>query len=210
MKLIGISGKSHAGKDTCAEIFKNILPDTIIVAFADELKRMVARIVGCSPHDLYDQAFKALHIPGFIKVTDKRSGEITHVIKEAELIYKDAYHKTYTDVTYREALQFFGEKCRKVFGRDYWIKVVDEFVRGTSHDVCIIPDVRYINEAEYISSKNGILVRVNRPLESQSYGDHASETELDNYPFTYVINNDKDLDALEKEIKILIYKANLQ
>ena len=68
----------------------------------------------------------------------------------------------------------------------------------------IIPDVRFFNEAEFIRKHHGTVVRITRMYDDTN-DRHPSETELDDYKFDYVIQNDGTLgDLLRKiqEIKI--------
>ena len=75
----------------------------------------------------------------------------------------------------------------------------------------LIPDVRFKNEFEYIRSKGGILLRVERPnVEWNQHGvyeitnNHESETELDDCKeFDHIIKNDSNLLALEIVVKQL-------
>jgi len=91
-----------------------------------------------------------------------------------------------------------------------------------------ITDVRFPNEVDAIKDRNGIVIRVNRPLQKckcggdlirvdsntvitckkcqDAYREHESETALDYYGrFSYVIENDGSIsDLIEKVREILI------
>ena len=207
--LIGISGKIKSGKDTVGEMLwnlGNIDYNTYTCAFADNLKKIVAAIVGCDYESLYDQEFKASDIPNFVKIT--KDGIITHIIPDSKLYYKDV-SRTYETVTYREALQFFGNKFRSEYGEDFWIRMLKSNLILGNKWLNIITDVRYKNEADFIKSNKGILIRVNRPeiQTSKNISNHSSETELDKYlNFDYIIENDGTLEELESKVK-LIYNS---
>jgi len=59
--------------------------------------------------------------------------------------------------------------------------------------------LRFRNEAEQVKLHNGKIIRINRPgLVSDS---HISETEMDDYEFDYVINNDGTLEQLKETLR---------
>jgi hypothetical protein len=58
-------------------------------------------------------------------------------------------------------LQGVGEFGRQSFGDDYWIKRLADAAH--CQDVVIVPDVRYVNEAEWIKAQGGLLVSVVGP-----------------------------------------------
>ena len=69
------------------------------------------------------------------------------------------------------------------------------------HKDFIITDVRYKNEVEFIKSRKGFLIRIERDLEEkdQIHGIiHESETNLDEYKdFDMYIDNNGDLAGLK-------------
>jgi hypothetical protein len=207
--LIGISGKIKSGKDTVGEMLYNLgcIEYSIYkYSFADSLKKIVASIVDCDYRSLNNQEFKASYIPNFMKIT--KDGIITHIVPCSKIFYKDIF-RTYEVVTYREALQFFGDKFRSEYGQDFWIRMLKSDLVSESTCLSIITDVRYKNEADFIKSNKGILIRVDRPeiQVSRSISSHSSETELDNYPnFDYIIENNGTLEELESKVR-LIYNS---
>ncbi len=71
--------------------------------------------------------------------------------------------------------QGYGEFARQWYGPTYWIDAVADYIQPCEDDdtVYIIPDVRHINEAEWIKSQGGLLVSVYGP--SRWEGDTRSE-----------------------------------
>ena len=73
--------------------------------------------------------------------------------------------------------------------------------------------MRFLNEAEEIKERGGLLIKVNNKhanniisLENK----HISEIEMDNYQdFDIVINNNSSIDDLLKEIEKIIKKYRL-
>lgn len=175
--LIGFSGKMGTGKNYIAEKVLPCVLDKMMsniqyyyLAFGDQMKVEL----GCRNKELnYGLLF------------DKKTKEV------------------------RQMLQQYGtENGRNKYGEDVWIRSMglwmDIFRNRTpnKNNVFIITDVRFKNEADWINKHNGILIRVDAPQRnmerinqegSQDIQNHASETDLDDYPFKYVINNDKEI-----------------
>ena len=73
---------------------------------------------------------------------------------------------------------------------------MDNVVKQASshYDVLFITDVRFINEAEWVTNRGGKVVRVERRQEAYDPEEtpdcHSSETAMDDYSnYDYVINN---------------------
>jgi len=115
-------------------------------------------------------------------------------------------------------LQKYGTKNgRNVYHQDIWVRVIDtwtkiqiECLANTGIDFChifVVSDVRFKNEAEYIKSKDGLLIRIEAPnrsdkrINQEANNDleiikriksNTSDTSLDDYKFKYTISNDYD------------------
>jgi phosphomevalonate kinase len=191
MKLIGLSGKLGSGKNYIAE--KIIAPyykdkyNILIIGFGDQVK-----------NELY-----------------ARDLELTY-----DLLYDN---KTFES---RKKLQEYAtEYGRDKYNNNMWIRGLDMQIetfckRSPKETLIIICDVRFINEADYIKNKNGILLRIeskertiyryqkesnNNPDNYNKISMHMSETNLDNYKFDYIINNDNQSnDDLIKNINLFI------
>lgn len=74
---------------------------------------------------------------------------------------------------------------RQLHGPDYWVRKVArpiDSLRAAGKAVMVC-DIRFENEAEFVRSKGGILVRVVRPHLGQPVTrEHISETEQDRIP----------------------------
>jgi dephospho-CoA kinase len=176
MKLIGLSGKLGSGKNYIAE--KIIAP-----YFKDKYNIL---IIGFG-----DQVKNELYARDLLLTYD--------------LLYDN---KTFES---RKKLQEYAtEHGRDKYNHDMWIRGLDMQIetfckRSPKEVLVIICDVRFLNEAEYIKSKNGIIIRIealqrtesrywkeasNNHDKYDSIRKHMSETNLDTYKFDYVINND--------------------
>lgn len=120
----------------------------------------------------------------------------------------------------RKLLQEEGtERGRYIYGENVWLDTTKEWF-NILHDYCginkfIIPDVRFINEVNYIKNElNGAVIRIHAPNRvndstlTAEARNHISETELDNYTdFDFIIHNDYN-DNLVKEMQLLFTKLN--
>ena len=122
----------------------------------------------------------------------------------------------------REMLQQLGtEKVRAMFP-DFWAEHVAKLIAATRKDwvYVIIPDWRFINEFDVISDYNSDVttIRVERynedgseyvnPNMTDAQRKHVSETELDKFPFDYIIENRGDLEELEDNVLTILEDLN--
>lgn len=107
----------------------------------------------------------------------------------------------------RHLFQWYGtEYARRERGEDCWVKVMDELV--TRHNVkstnycLLIPDLRFLNEAAWIRSKGGLILKVERQGQVAGTDQHQSETELVRIkPDFYVSNDGQTIGRLTWEVK---------
>lgn len=114
----------------------------------------------------------------------------------------------------RTILQYVGTDTIRKQNEDYWVDFVINFLKmfETDWDFVLIPDTRFVNEAEKMRANfDTVVLRIERPgfvsnlsLEQQQ---HPSETSLDNYEFDTVILNDSTLEAFK--VKITEFVVNL-
>lgn len=202
--IIGISGKKQSGKDTVASMIQYIMlyrsykrsynfdewklfkaASTIpsyeqlgdfryikIIPFAYHLKKCASIILDCNEEDLYNESFK-----------------------ESEI--------NWLGITVREFLQKLGTEVGRNIDSDLWVKAFDnQYHNAIKFDTFIVPDVRFVNEAEYIKNHNGILLRTNR---GSSEDFHQSEIDLDKYKkFDFILDNNNSLNNLFKEVDKIV------
>jgi hypothetical protein len=136
-------------------------------------------------------------------------------IGKGEGTYEEVMHTKPPHI--RKRLQLKGtEEGREVYGEDIWVKTLDAWLTYYSNEwnknAFVISDVRFENEADYIKSRGGILIRVvsddrlttSKLTEEQKT--HASEIALDALPNEYfdgiVVNN---LDTRTKDLVAQLY-----
>lgn len=200
-KFIGISGHMGSGKDTFAEILAKVSNTPVERhAYADKLKEVVELITGVKMEKMENSYFY---------------NTVYNYTQEQKNIYLPVWDKTIGT-----CLQIIGTECmRNNFDSDVWVKSLFETVGKKcieAKHTLIIPDVRFINEADYLLSQGGIIIRMEGDpmnIRANSTRDltHISETALDNYDkFTEIIHSPvPDLLGLEEKIIKIIQKYNI-
>lgn len=208
--IIGVSGKIFSGKDTVGRIIQILDPKNKweIKKYADPLKDVICILIGCTREQLESQAFKD-----------------SYLSSEWDLPLKK--------YTVRKLLQEVGtDAIRNVIHTNAWVnalfnkyKEYDDIQVNSIYPILhkypnwIITDCRFINEAEAIKKRGGVVIRVNRDIynyrddkytwkqlqellfiETGEYptkeyankhwkSTHESEIALDDYEFDYTIDN---------------------
>jgi hypothetical protein len=219
--IIGINGYSGSGKDTigiiiqylnCANVGNLTIEDVCkeykdhewwledqsgweIRKFAGKLKDIASHITGIDIEKFEDQEFKKTNMG--LEWSDR--GMPITVRKFLQLLGTDALRNNLHYNVWVNALfsDYVGEKtcdckkeCRCLLEYPNWI----------------ITDTRFINEANAIKNKGGIIIRVDRPG-VEPINNHASENQLDTWKFDYRIVNNGDLFALKFNVLEILKHA---
>jgi hypothetical protein len=148
MKYIGIAGFAGSGKDTAADAISSIFPQAKSHFLATPLKNTVSDLFMIPSHHMYDRTKK--------EEINKEWGKSP-----------------------RQIMQDFGMMIRQNFGDDFWIKRLDitlGYLYSKEHEqdnIIVVPDIRFQNEIDWIYSKGGILLVIQR--DSIEPMDHPSE-----------------------------------
>lgn len=176
--IIGLSGASKSGKSTAMEIIKDLLPDCVPTMFAYYLKFFHAMITNCSMEDLEKQEFKESYIgPNWV---DSKGLPITH----------------------RQLLEHTANRLRDLCP-DIWVNGHKSRVDGST---TVFTDVRYRNEAKFIKSQGGVIIRLKRDSENTNL---ESNKELDFITADYIIHNNSTVQDLEENIKSILTELKL-
>jgi hypothetical protein len=200
--IIGISGRMGSGKDTVANMIREI-----------DTKYRTNNTGIVSPAEL--QADSKWEIKKYAGALKKIASILTGVpeamfeipeFKEKDMPESWRHNNGYL-MTYREFLQRLGtEAVRNNIHHNAWVNAL--MSHCTYKDNWIITDVRFNNEMDAIRKKNGFILRVTRPdAEGKAY--HISETELDNASFDYVIENEGSMTELRNKVEQFMWKFNL-
>ena len=209
--VLGISGRAGVGKDAAAD-FLVASGWTGKLAFANNLKRMCMKVFDLTEYDVFDQVGKSTPIPGNIKFNhdhctailtwmQKTHGEnLISKIKLAGLV--DMFGTLLS--TPRDVLQFVGTDVCRFLIPTYHLDVVGMEI-AKSPGKWVISDVRFPNEAEFITKELGgqVLNVVGRKETTKgSQSEHSSENSLSGWDgfFDTIINDEVGLDVFYRKI----------
>ena len=166
-----------------------------IKRFADKVKDIVCLLINCTREDLEKDSFKDMELSPEWSIYKLHAKHNFSRNLESHVIYTSradaerraqtsryhliGYHIEKINLTPRKLLQLVGTECgRQIIHPNIWInatmsmyqakvKFDDSTTDGNTwtYPNWIIPDVRFINEAESIKSRNGLLIRVERPID---------------------------------------------
>jgi hypothetical protein len=178
--IIGLCGDKQHGKDTVAEILMALAIEHGVKgvrrAMADPLKEEIA----------------ACFAP--------RMG----VTKE-ELIRQ--MNTTGEKERWRLIMQWWGTEYRRTEDKDYWVKQMHgwmkEYAWPESKMIVLVPDVRFMNEINYVLNNGGYMLRVVRPA-LPTDDTHASEQEWKQFNgWSQVIDNSGSMEELQVKVASL-------
>lgn len=92
---------------------------------------------------------------------------------------------------------------RVLYGADFWIRIIAGRVAASTADVIIIDDIRFPDDAQFVTANNGLLVRIDRPTATRVDG-HPSEGLLEDHTFACNLINDSTLDAYQAKVDTLL------
>lgn len=199
-----------------------------IVHFADNLKdclSIIYNIPRCAFDDriMKDEMYYSFATRRFIdkQVVIQHSNDynvITNeVLKHTSLKEEfETYDELRHVITIRTLMQYFGtEVCKNNLGHDIWVKSgISKIVKVASNRrICIVPDVRFTNEAAAIHRDNiflcGRVIHIFRNVSNtEEYDYHDSE--IINFSTDYSITNNGTLAELFFKILNICQKIILQ
>lgn len=182
--IIGMMGAAGAGKDTAAERLVD-LHSFEPWAFAQPIKDMIeALLISCGLDHacLHERALKEQPLPGL-------------------------------RVSPRQLMQTLGtEWGRNIISPDLWVRATEMALglwdlprNAPVHDRIVITDVRMPNEAAWVRSFGGVIVRIDRPgLAPIPLAHHASEASAGTIRADYIIINDGTVGELHERVDALM------
>jgi len=186
--LIGITGFKGSGKDTFAERLIEKY-DFKKLSFAAKLKESAAKLF-----DIDIEVWEKLKNDSRASITIK-GDYYDNSDRSPDQILVPGFLST---VSARTFLQRYGtEAHRDIFGQDFW---VEHAFKGINHlnENFVIPDCRFDNEIDKISSLDGIVVRIIRDgLENNDT--HASELPPPANKVDYIVENNGTIQELHQK-----------
>ncbi len=168
--IVGFSGRLQAGKDTAGYRLVDKYGFRRI-SFAEALKRDTAA--------KFRRTLKA-----HFRMIDARLKKLDDEGKVSEAAWDGKLHDALwinRDEVTRAMLQEVGTDVYRAIDPDWWIKRWHDEVTKVDNGHVVVTDVRFVNEAEAILSRSGVLIRIERPSLQAGSSDaqtHESENGL--------------------------------
>jgi hypothetical protein len=210
--IIGFGHKARNGKDTAAEAIKVYYDqqnEKLSLYGRDGALRMVHVGIFKFATALYEEVNDAIR--NGIWDTRYLSDDNIHlpdwVVPNTE--YKPEPMAPYGK--HPKLLQWWGTEFRRThYGSDYWVNKLFASIPANL-DMALVSDVRFANEADAIKQRGGYTVRVKRLSQDGSQffaqdrpSDHPSETELDDYNWSFNLVNQEGHQALLQDQAITL------
>lgn len=174
VKLIGISGLAHTGKDTLANFLKEKRKEIVIESFATPIKEIMVNYFGFTREQVYDQRLKEIE-DKFWNITPRKLMQLIGT-----------------------------EMFRKNFRYDVWVKVFEKKILNNPNNFFVVADVRFNNEAEMVIRNNGIVIKILRNSDNVVNMSHESEKGIDENLVHIFLDNNGDLNDLKKNANIIL------
>ncbi len=196
-KIIGISGRKQAGKNTVAniingDVIKRLeMVEDFAIDNSGQLNIKTVNQQGESGWGVFDVLRKDAE---FLDYAEKSLFPYVKVYHFADYLKKicvelfdltpqqvygtddDKNTETPYDMTAREFLQYFGTDVMRKIKDTIWVDRAIKTIKEEESAVAIIPDVRFPNEVDAIHKAGGVCLRLTRdPYESE----HTCECALD-------------------------------
>lgn len=172
--LVGMVGKSRAGKDTfAAQLVEK--HGFVRYAFADNVRKValaIDPIVDIS--EWYEELDPSNH--GYTR------------LRLSFLVEREGWESVKRLHEVRRLLQAIGTDAIRALDPDFWVRLVMREIKSETRPV-VITDCRFPNEAAAIERAGGKLIRVIRP-DQLNDDQHVSETALDDWGTAYEVHND--------------------
>lgn len=183
--IIGFLGGKQSGKDTASRYIIETLRYKKY-AFGDPVKD-ICKILFCLDNEQLNNHDKKEEV-------DQRWG----------ISPRQMFQRIGTELGQFHIYKLFPELKDKLNYRQLWVRLFEEWMK-THNDDIVISDVRFIHEIKCIQKYGGIIVKIDRSLDTNDM--HVSEQELDKIPddmIDYVIKNNYTKDDLFSQIDIII------
>tara|TARA_R100000152_G_C6776143_1_gene205071 strand:- start:1037 stop:1747 length:711 start_codon:yes stop_codon:yes gene_type:complete len=219
-KIIGISGRKQAGKNTVANFINgrvlktmNMIDDFIINKYGQlEIKTKDQNGLGgwgvfdVTRKDLSYVNYAERELWPYIKVYHFADCLKQLCIDLFDLNPKQVYgtdndkntQTQYNGMTARQFLQYFGTDVMRKIKDDIWVSATIKKIVSEGSEIALIPDVRFPNEVKAIHENGGTVIRLTRDIYTDNHPCECAldESNFDWKKFDYVIDNNGSINDM--------------
>lgn len=207
--LLGIAGPARSGKTTVGDIIAGEFKGHTTYALASPIKNTINSLFGWDERHsdgvlkeevCYTRAFHCGEIWTNLYKLLKRDVEAEYVrsfysIFDAYCVFDSGGFMQYK-ISPRKAYQLFGtEWGRQSVCDTIWLDMAPK-------ENCILTDVRFNNEAEYLKNLNGKIIAIESNRNTTQENKHSSESGVDISYVSATIRNDKGQSIDELKWKV--------
>lgn len=183
--IIGLNGYAGSGKDAAAEAL--VSRGFTRVAFADVLRNILY---------VTDPWIPLVRNESDLSYAWRTYQHVERLSFVVDDIGWDDAKNTYPEI--RRLLQVFGtEGGREILGENIWVETALKGIRPGEN--VVVTDVRFKNEADYIRSQGGTVIKIVREGVGP-VNNHISDNAMELYKFDHIINNNGTLQDLHDEV----------
>ena len=211
--LIGLVAPKQSGKDTIGDYLCNNY-DFKKYNFADPLKEGMRKIFGFTDEQLYGN--KKEVVDPFWGVSPREvlqkmgteifQYEVPKNIPELGDVGRSFWVKCFEKWYKEKSTQY--EKVFSIWSNSIfeamWKGLPHDFLNVQPYLRVVISDIRFQHEADKIKDLGGILIRVSRDTQENSYSKHTSELENQEILCDYIIDNNSNINQLYSSIDSLL------
>ena len=206
--IIGLTGHAGAGKDTVASLLLEQHDSSgTTIAFADALRREVCKAFRVAMPLLTRRDTKETpsgwlalcncgHPPFVRRMVEHYASGTRDGGIEGEALDLGAPRSA------RQIMQWWGTEYRRHTSPGYWLNALQDRIafEQYEHDLIVITDVRFADEAQLVRDAGGQIWQVIRPGFGDGPARHVSETAGTEFAPTVVIYNSGSLGDLRERV----------
>lgn len=209
--IIGINGQKRSGKDTIAEYLHNNDPDNVVIykyaqpikeGLLIELSKYGYEFKDIDGQDGFNREEKIFSFDESIEIL-LTACEYCNVNADYSYAYFTLLEYPDTHFSIRMLMQILGTDIARSLNDTHWIEYAEEkysnAVFNNPEVTFIITDVRFPNEMEVVTKRNGIMIQVHRDNDVE--GSHASDTSIGYINDAIHIDNNGSLNELYEQIE---------
>ena len=196
--FVGISGFAQSGKDETAKILSIIGFQR--VSLADPVRQGIYNInpivVVYSNDSHYETLVYSSQFVGKHRVFNEYI-----ILNLKEIVDFLGWDEAKKISEVRRLLQYYGtEGAREIFGQTIWTDTADKYIRENNITKVAVSDVRFLNELDWVRSKNNNLIIKIKREGIGPINNHSSDMGISDELCDIIIYNNGTLKDLEKEI----------